>query len=277
MSNVTLPAIGAVVATETISGSEVQVIRIDVGGPNGVATVSEQKPLPISLPGSATSEKQDESNAALEIIASKVATAEKQDIQTLAIGELLASVSSAEKQDDQKIILDLILAKLGSGITVSGYTGITSAEFTRPANATAYSAMDAVSNDTATPAPISFENAARVAGGSGYITKAKIFTNVSTNNIRYRLNLYSSAPAAIADNALFTRLWTDRANLVGWIDFDGMTTEGTGSNAAVSITSSIRLPYRCAGTTLFGLLETRDAFTPTSGQQFSIELTVETN
>ena len=137
--------------------------------------------------------------------------------------------------------------------------------------------MDAVSNDTATPAPISFENAARVAGGSGYITKAKIFTNVSTNNIRYRLNLYSSAPAAIADNALFTRLWTDRANLVGWIDFDGMTTEGTGSNAAVSITSSIRLPYRCAGTTLFGLLETRDAFTPTSGQQFSIELTVETN
>lgn len=244
MSNVTLPAVGAVVATETVSGAEVQVIRLDIGGAGGLATVSGGNPLPVALPGAATAENQQ---------------------------------ATIESLSDMEASIAAIVARLNSGLSVNGFTNITSAEFARPANTTAYSAMDAVSNDTAAPSPISFENAARMAGGSGYITKAKISTSVSTNNIRYRLNLYSAAPAAIADNALFTRLWADRAILVGWIDFDGMTTEGTGSNAAVSITSSVRLPYRCAGTTLFGLLETRDAFTPTSGQQFSIELTVETN
>lgn len=275
MSNVTLPAIGVVVATETASGSEVQVIRVDIGGSNGIQTVSPSNPLPISLPGTATAAKQDAQQSTLEDISNSVATAAKQDGQTEAINALLAAVATSEKQDGQQASLNSILSKLNSNIIVTGYTGITSVSLTRPVNVTAYSTMDSIAE--AVPAPLQFTNAARVTGGSGYVTKAKIQTNLYTNNVRYRLNLYSAAPGAIADNALFTRLWVDRANLIGWIDFDGMTTEGTGSDSAVSITSSIRLPFKCDGTTLFGLLETRDAFTPASGQQFYIELTVETN
>lgn len=275
MSNVTLPAIGTVIATESASGAEVQVVRLDIGGVGGISTVSEQNPIPVFMDGAATEAKQDAQVASLNSISSAVSTAEKQDEQAALLDSIAAAVATAANQELQKSVLDLMLEKMNSGLLVTGYTNITSAEFTRPANATAYSAMDSVANDVAAPLPISFENSARVAGGSGYVTKAKISTNVSTNNVRYRLNLYSAAPVAVADNALFTRLWAERANLVGWIDFDGMTTEGAGSNAAVSITSSVRLPYKCAGTALFGLLETRDAFTPTSGQQFSIELTVE--
>ncbi len=277
MSNVTLPAIGTVIATESASGAEVQVVRLDIGGVGGISTVSEQNPIPVFMDGAATEAKQDAQVASLNSISSAVSTAEKQDEQAALLDSIAAAVATAANQELQKSVLDLMLEKMNSGLSVAGFTNVTSAEFTRPANTTAYSAMDSVASDVSAPAPIAFENAARSAGGSGYVTKAKISTNVSTNNVRYRLNLYSAAPAAIADNVLFTRLWADRAILVGWIDFDGMSTEGTGSTGAVSITSSVRLPYRCIGTTLFGLLETRDAFTPALSQQFSIELTVETN
>lgn len=160
-----------------------------------------------------------------------------------------------------------------------------SAEFTRPADTTAYTARDVVSNSTGASTLMQFD-IARVAGGSGYIAKARLITNNKAPTPRLRLWLYTiSTPTVAADNAAFTLLWANRANRLGYIDFPALSTEDpTGSDSASSIATSgtaftIPLAFICAAgdTKLYGLLETLDAFTPTSGQQFYVELTADCN
>ena len=70
------------------------------------------------------------------------------------------------------------------------------------------------------------------------------------------------------------------SNAFGKIDFGAMTTEGaTNSTCAESLNESVRLSFTCetANTALYGILETLDAFTPASGQNFYISLTSEQN
>lgn len=162
---------------------------------------------------------------------------------------------------------------------VGGNTVAVSVEFSRPADTTAYAARDAVANSTSSPTVLTFSNIARVNAGSGYITKARLMTDQSTNTARFRLHLYRTAPTAINDNAAWTLLWANRANRIGFIDFSALQTEGTGSDAANALNTDIRLAFVCATASraLYGMLETLDAFTPASGQQFMIELSAEAN
>lgn len=159
----------------------------------------------------------------------------------------------------------------GGAISVVGNLISVNTSFARPADTTAYAALDTVS--PATTANLTFTNIARVSGGSGYIVKARLMTNQSTNIARYRLHLFHTAPTAIADNAPYTLLFANAANRVGHIDFPALATEGTGSNSARSSVDTVRLGFiTSGGRDLIGILETLDAFTPTSGQQFFIEL-----
>jgi len=170
----------------------------------------------------------------------------------------------------------------GDAITIAnvgGLMAVASATFSRPANTDAYAAKDAVSDSTTAPTVLNFADLARENGGSGYITKARLITNQSTNVARFRLHLYHTAPTAINDNAAFTLLWANRSNRIGYLDFDACQTEGSGSDAANALNTTIRLAFDCAAADrdLYGLLETLDAFTPASGQSFHIELTGDIN
>lgn len=158
-----------------------------------------------------------------------------------------------------------------------GSQALVSASFSRPANTTAYTAADVVADST--PNLLSFAGMARWIGGSGYITKGRVVTNQSTNVARYRLHLYHTAPSAIADNSPLAILYANKDKLVGTLDFVAAKTEGSGSDCAYSLNADARLAFKCAAasTTLYGILETLDAFTPTSGQQFYVELTAEQN
>lgn len=162
---------------------------------------------------------------------------------------------------------------------VGGYMGPVAATITRPADTTAYAAKDAVADSTSAPTVLTFSKIARLPGSSGYIVKARLMTNQSTNTARFRLHLYHTAPTAINDNAAHTLLWANRANRVGYIDFPAAQTEGTGSDAANSQNDTVRMPFVCASASrhLYGLLETLDAFTPASGQIIYIELTADQN
>ena len=164
-------------------------------------------------------------------------------------------------------------------LLVGGTTRTAAVTLTRPADTNAYAAKDAVSDSTSAPTVLTFSNIARLNGGSGYITKARLMTNQSSNIARYRLHLYHTAPAAINDNSQFTLLWANRTNRVGYIDFDALNTEGTGSDAAGALNTAIRLAFVCAAASddLIGRLETLDAFTPANAQVFYIELTAECN
>lgn len=162
---------------------------------------------------------------------------------------------------------------------VAGKMATVYVEFTRPSDTTAYAAKDAISNNTSAPAVLTFTNLARVNGGSAYIVKARLMTNLSTDTKRYRLHIYHTAPTPINDNSPFTLLWANRTNRLGYIDFPACATEGTGSDAAGSLNDTIRHPFVCASGSrhIYGLLETLDAGTPGNAQAYYIELTPDLN
>jgi len=163
---------------------------------------------------------------------------------------------------------------------IGGRTVRNAATFARPADTTAYAALDAVSTSTSAPTVITFSGMARINAGSGYITKARIMTDQKTNTARFRLHLFHTAPTLTNDNAAFPLLWSNRENRVGKIDFSPMATEdATNSTCAESLNDAVRLSFTCeaANAALYGILETLDAFTPASAQNFYISLTSEQN
>lgn len=159
---------------------------------------------------------------------------------------------------------------------VSGQGASVTGEFTRPNDTTAYAAKDVTG--PASTGLITFSGCSRVNAGTLYIVKAQLTTNLSTNTAGYRLHLYnSSSVSPIADNAQYALLWADRATRVGYIDFDPTTTEGTGSDSAISLNKDIRLHASCGASdrNLYGMLEVLSAQTPSAQQVFSIKLNVE--
>ncbi len=170
-----------------------------------------------------------------------------------------------------------------------GQTGgeltVVSSEFARPADTNAYAALDAIADSTTAPTLLTFTNLARANGLGGYIAKARIMTDDTAIAAppRVRLHLFHTAPTPINDNAAFTLLWANRANRIGHIDFAALTTEGAGSTAknAKLIPDAVSLPlaFKCAAAsrTIYGMLETLDAFTPASAKSWFVELSADVN
>ena len=157
---------------------------------------------------------------------------------------------------------------------VGGYIASPSANFTRPADTTAYASGDLIANSTTAGSvtPMSF-TAARTSGGSLMIRRARLVRS-GTGSISARLHLYTASPTpANGDNGAFS---TDQAaTYLGAFDFttDSTFTDGVvgfgipvvGSDVSVKLSS---------GQTIYGLLEARAAFTPTSAGTFTVTLDV---
>jgi hypothetical protein len=164
-------------------------------------------------------------------------------------------------------------------VTAAGFGVITTASFTRPSDTTAYAAQDIVCNSTSAPVVLTFSGAGRANGGSGIILAARhLKSSTTTTGATYRLHLYKVAPTAINDNAPFTLLYANRANRIGFIDFSHAAA-GTGSDATNALTTFANLPFVCdsAASALYGLLVVTSAYTPTSGEQHFIELSIAQN
>jgi hypothetical protein len=151
-------------------------------------------------------------------------------------------------------------------------------DFTRPLNATPYAVNDVVSNSASATSTMTFVDMASKEGGAGYITKVRLETNQSTCVAQFRLWLYTiETPVVAADNALFTLLYANRGSRLGYLDIPALTTEATGSNEAMAQwTTTINGPFAFVtasnDTNLYGVLETKTAFTPASGQAFYVEM-----
>jgi hypothetical protein len=166
-------------------------------------------------------------------------------------------------------------SELLNSVKAVGFQSTVSTTFTRPADTTAYAAGDAVSNATSSPAILSFAGAARAAGGSGLILSARHIKN-NTTAASFRLWLYREAATAVNDNVQFPLLWANRSNRIGFIDF-AHTTGGTGSDSSSSLVTFANLPFSLVGTALFGQLTTTAGYTPASGEQHFIELSIAQN
>jgi hypothetical protein len=164
---------------------------------------------------------------------------------------------------------------------------ISTAEFTRPADAIAYASGDAVADSTSAPTILTFPNVVDENGGLGVILSGVMKkSGAGVSNATFRLHLYSGSVTPTNDNAPLSIAYADRAKYLGYLTF---ALQAAGSGMAFAVGTAVQesngapwpLPFACtdaadhSGDDIFGLLEVRGAYTPVSGEQFSISLVVE--
>lgn len=148
-------------------------------------------------------------------------------------------------------------------------------EFTRPADTTDYAIGDVVSNNTTTTTPMTFANFARVSGGTGYITGARLETDKKSIVPAFRVHLFNAAPTVAADNAAWKELYADASKLIGSFDFAAMATGADTTNSTMSKTENmgLRIPFiAVASRSILAVLETLTVFSPANAQKFLLTL-----
>ena len=157
---------------------------------------------------------------------------------------------------------------------------------TRPANTTAYAAGDAAS-DTSGDAHYTFPTPSRaqsggVGVGTACIEEATLLDSANQATLPdLELWLFRVDPAVVADNAAIAFTDAELAELVGVIDFPqslfkvGLATSGAGGNAVCHITAlGINFIPKAGANNLYGQLVVRNAYTPVSGEVFTVTLKI---
>jgi len=149
----------------------------------------------------------------------------------------------------------------------------------------AYAAGDVMSEtDTASTGTVwTFEEAARVNGGGGYITGVHIIDQTTALTALLVLHLYrvSNPTCELDDNAPNTScVWADRANYIGAIELPALSEYGTGASETIATPSTVGnlpLPFTCAANddNLYGVLITNSAFDQVDDKSVRIELYIE--
>ncbi len=194
-----------------------------------------------------------------------------------------------ELRQDNNLAMDMKTRYLDMGdnthaLVVSLNARIVSAtaEFARPANTTAYTAGDVVSNSVAATSLLEFSSVIRTIGRSGYLVGAQLSTDKKSITPRIRVHLFNvNTPTVSADNAAHQEKYADRAKRLCSFDLPAMITgtDTTNSNMSRSEDMSLRIPIIAAteDTDVYGFLEALDAFTPASQQAFSLTLYFDQN
>lgn len=172
----------------------------------------------------------------------------------------------------------LPVTESGLLVQAGGFIVTPSANFTRPADTTAYASGDLVANSTtaASVAAMQF-SVARLSGGSGMVRKVRLRKSGTTiANATFRLHLYSATPATIAngDNGAFST--SGAATYLGALDVvvDRVFTDGAAGNGVPIAGMEVSFDLGAGATTIFGLLEARGAYTPASAEVFTVTLEV---
>lgn len=163
---------------------------------------------------------------------------------------------------------------------VGGNLAMIATEFTRPSDTTAYAANDVVSDSTSATTMQALANAARASGGSGYITGVRVTTDKKSITPRIRVHFFNTTGATLAaDNAAWKEVYADASKRIGYVDLPAMTTAADTTNSDMSRTLDlgVRIPYTCVATSLYYVLEALDAFTPASGEKFTVTIFADRN
>jgi hypothetical protein len=152
--------------------------------------------------------------------------------------------------------------------TVSGTGYSASASFTRPADTNAYAALDVVADSTSAPTVLTFSG---IGPTGGKILIDQLTLEIDVGSVpsgmgAFRLHLFNAAPTAINDNAAFNLPSGDRAKYLGYIETPTPVDLG---DTLWSETEGMGFPVRKQVTlvtaALYGILQTQNAYTPTSG------------
>ena len=166
-------------------------------------------------------------------------------------------------------------------VSAGGVAVAPSASYTRPADTTAYAAGDAVANSTSAPTVLTFSSAVRANGGSGIIIGAQLIDNSSpTTPGQFELYLFSATVTPTNDNAALDISAADALKLVGVIPFTTnkkFTSSTVYSAMAMGDCAPFGFVADAGGTSLFGLLCARNAYSPKSGGVLTLKLTIAGN
>ena len=148
-------------------------------------------------------------------------------------------------------------------VKIPGSSVSVTATQTRPNVVEAYTALDVVGTDPA--ANMTF--ATGLTAGKGFViygARLRIdAAAIPAGMTSFRLHLYTSAPTAIADNAAFGLIAGDRAKYLGYVEISGVLGLGATLWAEVdNINFTGKLAE--ASSTLYGVLQTVGAYTPTA-------------
>lgn len=157
-----------------------------------------------------------------------------------------------------------------------------SVEFTRPADVVAYGANDTVSDSVSATTVQAVTNLVRVNQGSGFIFGARLTTDKKSITPRFRVHLFNASnPTVAVDNVAWKELYADESKRLGFFDLPAMVTaaDTAGSDTSRAQDMALRIPFKCAAGTrnIFFVLETLDAFTPASGEKFTLTLYADLN
>lgn len=149
-----------------------------------------------------------------------------------------------------------------------------SASFARPADTTAYAAGDLVANSVTAGSVVPLAIAvARANGGTGRLIRARVAkSGTSLTAASFRVHLYRTAPTvANGDNGAWL------TTIAGYLGAFDVTMDRAFSDGAMGIgaplTGAVISFVADAGVTaLYALIEARAAYTPVSGETFTVTL-----
>ena len=145
---------------------------------------------------------------------------------------------------------------------------------TRPDDTTAYAALDVVGEDAA--ANLEFADVLATAGGAFVILSAKIRIDaavIPAGMTGFRLHLYDAAPTAITDNVAYNLPSGDRAKYLGYISVTDIVDNGDTVWCQADAVNFVG-KLAAASTTLYGVLQTIGAYTPSASTVKTITLNV---
>jgi hypothetical protein len=164
--------------------------------------------------------------------------------------------------------------KSGSPITISGLTGFKILQsFARPSDGNAYAALDAITNSTSSPAIMSQDLSAQgaVAGKFFVITNARIVSSGAASAINCNVILFPASFTATNDNSALSI--DDTTAALGGIVIPCSNFYNLGANSrCVSDPGWWEGQLGTASTTLYFCLQAISAFTPVSGETYTVIL-----
>lgn len=166
-------------------------------------------------------------------------------------------------------------------LPVKGNFAVVSGEFIRPSDTTAYAVGDVVGNSTSAAVPLTISGCARANGGTGFIVGAELVTDLKSITPSFRVHIFSEAPTQSNDNAAHRGLYADVGKRINRFVLGPMSTPQDAANSTMSAAwdGNLRIPFKCAAnsTSLLFIFETLTAFTPASGQKFTLILHIDQN
>jgi hypothetical protein len=163
-----------------------------------------------------------------------------------------------------------------SVVTTQGVGYSSSASKTRPNDTNAYAALDVIAEATSGATVWTFSNIGPSGGGQLIIDAIQLRIDVAaipSGMGGFRLHLYSTSPTAIDDNAAYNLPSADRGKYLGFAELTTPLDLGdTLWSASEEQFYQIRKQVTAASGTLYGILQTINAYTPTASAVYTVSL-----